>query len=201
MSVKKRIILLVTAAGFIASLLFSGAIFYELIEQPFFILDTELKEEANRAFYIIETNQLKPGTAAPPILDEFPTWLKIFENDSDKMLWQSKIAERVILPTVEPGSAKNKYADIFDNKIDFGQGNRKKAMFRTSAFELTMGQEKFAVQVALPMVKLKEEIQDLLLSILAGLVFSTLCLILISYFCCRKGIKTYWRDERSGPQY
>ena len=86
MTVKTRIMLFVAGAGFIASLLFSIVVFYELIEQPFAVLDSELTEEANRAVDIIKVNQkkLKMETLNPHILDTFPTWLKIYEQTVSK---------------------------------------------------------------------------------------------------------------------
>ena len=53
MTVRRRISLLVTGAGFVASLLFSLAVFAELVEQPFRILDVELEEEAHRAARLV----------------------------------------------------------------------------------------------------------------------------------------------------
>ena len=88
MSVKHRITLLVTAAGFIASLIFSLAIYYELIEQPFDVLDFELTEEANRAVKVLEDNNIKSDLESinPRILESFPTWLKIYGHDSERVL-------------------------------------------------------------------------------------------------------------------
>ena len=65
----------------------------------------------------------------------------------------------------------------------------KKAAFRTQTFERMANGEKIKVQVALPMVKLKEEIQELFIGIFAGLIFSTLALIIISYFVAGKILK------------
>jgi hypothetical protein len=57
MTVKTRITLFIVGAGFIASLLFSVVVFYELIEQPFELLDNILKEEAYRTVNIIVKEQ------------------------------------------------------------------------------------------------------------------------------------------------
>ena len=48
MTVKTRITLFIAGAGFIASLLFSVVVFFELVEQPIGILDDVLKEDRNR---------------------------------------------------------------------------------------------------------------------------------------------------------
>ena len=184
MSVKHRITLLVTAAGFIASLIFSLAIYYELIEQPFDVLDFELTEEANRAVKVLEDNNIKSDLESinPRILESFPTWLKIYGHDSERVLWHSKLAEQISIPAVKPGLASTVEAMLRDDKIDFGQDNRKKAAFRTRTFELMANGKKMVVQVALPMERLKEEIQDLIFGLIIGLLISTLALIIISYF-------------------
>ena len=49
--------------------------------------------------------------------------------------------------------------------------------------------KKLGVQVALPMVKLKEEIHDLVFGIIIGLTTSTLVLIVISYFMAGRILK------------
>ena len=194
MSIKYRIAILVTVAGFIASLLFSLVVFYELIEQPFEILDMELKEEANRAVNIIKINQ---GQSESEIMDtqilEFPTWLKIFENNSDRELWHSKAADQIGIPTVNPGPSATVDAVVLDDEINFGQDSDKKAAFRTRSFELMAGGKKVRVQVALPMVKLKNEIHELIFGLIAGLIFSTLVLIVISYFVAGKILKPIGR--------
>ena len=191
MSVKYRITLLVTAAGFIASLLFSAVILYESIEQPYAILDMELREETGRAVELIEINQEKSKLEAvnPHILDTFPTWLKIYKYNSERVLFKSKLADQISLPTLKPGLSTTVDAVVHDEKINFGQGRSNKAAFRTQTFERMANDKKIRVQVALPMVKLKEEIQELFIGIFAGLIFSTLALILISYFIADRILK------------
>ena len=191
MSIKYRISLFVTTAGFIASLLFSVILFFELIEQPFDLLDRELTEEASRAVKRIERAQIKSEqeNMDPHILDDFPTWLKIYKYDSEKVLLQSKLAEKISLPTVNPGLASSVDAVVLDNTLNLGQDRNKKAAFRTQAINFTTQWKKLTVQVALPMVKLKEEIQELVLGLIAGLIFSTLILVVISYFVAGRILK------------
>ena len=134
MSVKYRITILVTAAGFIASLLFSAVILYESIEQPYAILDMELREETGRAVEVIEINQKKSKleTINPHILDTFPTWLKIYEYNSGRVLFKSKLADQISLPTIKPGLATTVDAVVHDENINFGQGSSKKSSFQNS---------------------------------------------------------------------
>jgi two-component system OmpR family sensor kinase len=191
MTIKRRIMLFVTGAGFIASLLFSGVVFYELIEQPFDILDTQLEEEASRAIKMIE---MKQGGSKSAILnvaapETFSSWLKIYEQGSKRMLYQSELARQINLPPVKPGSSATAEAIVQDEKINLGQGNSQEVAFRIRTFEPIIDGKKLKVQIALSIVKLKDEIQELILGLVAGLVFSTLVLIVISYFVAGKILK------------
>ena len=191
MSIKYRITLLVTAAGFIASVLFSIVIFYELIEQPFYILDMELEEEANRAVKIIELNQSKADLALLnlPVFENFPSWVKIYEKGSERLIYQSELSKKINLPQVKSGSAANVKAMVPDDKINPGQNNSKKVPFRIRTFDAMTEGINLKVQVALPMNKLEEEIQELVLGLIAGLLFSSLALIVISYFVAGRILK------------
>ena len=195
MSIKYRIAILVTAAGFIASLLFTLVVYYELIEQPFEILDMELKEEADRAVEIVDDKNVDsyPKSIDPHILETFPTWLKIYEDSTEKVIWHSKVADQIDIPTVNPGPSATVDAVVRDDEINFGQDSDKKAAFRTRSFELVADGKKVRVQVALPMVKLKEETQELIFGLVAGLILSTLVLIVISYFVAGKILKPIGR--------
>ena len=53
MTVRQKISLLITAAGFVASLIFSGIILWEMMEQPLRIIDSELESTAQRAVRIL----------------------------------------------------------------------------------------------------------------------------------------------------
>lgn len=77
--------LLVAMTGFITNLLFFLVIFYELMEQPFDILDRVLSEEAHRAVEVAvaehNTPELSPVEAMNQ--DEYPFWLTIREQGTD----------------------------------------------------------------------------------------------------------------------
>jgi two-component system OmpR family sensor kinase len=191
MTVKRRIALFVAGAGFIASLLFSVVVFYELIEQPFDLLDMELEEEAHRAIKIIEMKQRESESTTfnPSTQEIFSSWLEIYEQDSDNTLYQSDLARLVKLPLVKPGSSTIVSAIVPPEQINLGQDNSQEVTFRIKTFTLTMDGRNLRVQIGLPMVKLKEEIQELILGLVAGLIFSCLALIAISYFVADKILK------------
>ncbi len=191
MTVKKRIMLFIACAGFITSLLFSVVVFCELIEQPFAILDKELKQEAYRAVRMIGLGQLE--SALPPVdsagYGSYPYWLKIYERDSGIILYQSNLAKLVNLPSVEPGSKDIASIVIPPQQIYLGQPKNNEATFRIRSFAITYAGRGFTVQIARSMFKLKDEIWELALGLVAGLIFSSMVLIVISYFVAGKILK------------
>ena len=190
MTVKRRIVLLVAGTGFIASLLFSVVVFYELIEQPFDLLDRKLEEEAHRAFKLIKMRKREscPVPISAVLHETPPSWLKIYEKGSPNVLYQSKLARLVELPPVEIGSSANASVVIPSDSIHLGQ-NGKKVPFRIKRFQWSLDGKEIVVQIGLPMLKLKEEIQELVLGLVAGLIFSSFALIVISHFVAGKILK------------
>jgi two-component system OmpR family sensor kinase len=188
MTVKTRITLFIVGAGFIVSLLFSVVVFYELIEQPFKLLDDVLKEEAYRTVRMIVKEQREsdsgPIDSLSQGLDQY--WIEIYEKDTRRILLRSGLAKRVKLSPVEPGSSAIVSTIIPIEQIDLDQDKDQKLTFRVRTFLITLNDGTFVVQIARPMEKLEEEIYDLVLGIFSGLVFSTLALIAISRFVTGK---------------
>ena len=188
MTVKRRISLLVAGAGFAASLLFSLAVFIELVEQPFQILDEELKEEALRAAHDVAA-RLKTGEPTEFHLEDGDVkelWLKVFDRTSGQLVYQSKFAESVDIGQIEPGAAKTMTMVLPTDVLDQGQKGQKEHTIRARMFSFNIEGNKLLVQIACTMNKLWEEIWDLILSLIAGLVLSSLILIAISHYVAGK---------------
>ncbi len=188
MTVKTRITLFIVGAGFFSSLLFSVVVFYELIEQPFKLLDSMLKEEAYETAAIIIKGQKEsepfPADAAPRPRKEY--WIEIYEAPQNKMLFRSDLAKAVKLPPIKPGSSAIATVALADGQLNREPGKNKETTFRTKTFAIELDGRALIVQIARPMEKLNEEIRDLGFGILAGLVFSTLALIAASRFVAGK---------------
>jgi two-component system OmpR family sensor kinase len=107
MTVKTRITFFVAGAGFIASLLFSLVVFLELVEEPIELLDTVLKEEAYGITGMLVNKQRDTKSApfafAPPAVYSY--WIRIYDQETDRMICQSKLAQSVALPQVAPGGS------------------------------------------------------------------------------------------------
>ncbi len=188
MTVKTRITLFITGTGIIASLLFSVVVFFEFIEQPFEFLDTVLKEEAYRRTSMIlkrqNASESAPLDSADHATDTY--WIKIYEQGTDRMLYQSGMARSVTLSPVDPGSSAIASVTIPPGQINLGQKDGRKVAFRVRSFLFTLEGRTFIVQIARPMERLEEEIWDLVIGIASGLILSTLALIAISRFVAGK---------------
>lgn len=186
MTVKTRITLFITGAGFIASLLFSVVVFFEFVEQPFELLDTVLKEEAYRITAMVLKGQRESESldASDYATDSY--WIKICEQDGDRMLYQSDMAKCVTLSPLNPGSSAIVRVPTPPGHIGVGQNDGRKLTFRVRTFRFPLEGRNFIVQIARPMEKLEEEIWDLVLSIGAGLIFSCMSLLVISHFTAAK---------------
>jgi len=182
MTVKTGITLYIVAAGLVSSLLFSVVVFIELIEQPFELLDTFLKEEAYRTTRMIETKQGEPESgpmdSVQKAMDKY--WIEIYEQGAQKMLFRSRLAKSVKLPAVKPGSSAVARPIDAHEKIKLDQDGSQDVPFRIRTFSIELNGRSFVVQIARPMEKLDEEIWDLVFGLVAGFIFSALALIAIS---------------------
>ena len=188
MTVKTRITLFIVGAGFISSLLFSIVVFYESIEQPFVLLDSQLKEEAYRTTGIFVKSQKKSDAK---LLESFLLeidryWIEIYDDAARKAIFQSNLATSVRLPQVNPGSKAIVRPLVSEKKNEAGQIRNQDMPFRVRTLSIELEGGSFIVQIARPMEKLNEEIWELLFGILAGLLFSALFLIAISRFLASK---------------
>ncbi len=188
MTVKTRITLFIVGAGLVSSLLFSVVVFYELLEQPFKLLDTVLKEEAYRATSMILKRQSTSESASLETVDHamYAYWIEIYEQGTNKMLYQSDLAKRVKLPPVNPRSRAIVKAVIPRGQIKPDQDRSQELTFRVRTVSIELDGRSFVVQIARTMEKLEEEIWEVVFGIVAGLIFSTLALIAISRFMAGK---------------
>ena len=188
MTVKTRITLFIVGAGLVSSLLFSVVVFYELLEQPFDLLDTLLKEEAYRTTSMILKKQNTSEAASLETVDKamHAYWIEIYEQGTNKMLYQSDLAKRVKLPQVNPRSRAIVKAVIPRGQIKPDQDRNRKLTFRIRSIPIELDGRPVVVKIARTMEKLEDEIWELVFGIVAGLLFSTLALIVISRFMAGK---------------
>jgi signal transduction histidine kinase len=179
MSVKTRIILYVVAAGIFTSFLFSVTVFFELIEQPFDLLDSFIEETAYSAADIYD-NELNNGSDISTInlLDNY--WVEIRSGTTNEVLYKNELARTAPLAFQNPGSTVTSGPIVQDPFSKWVQASGHKTPFRVRCFEIRRGNNVYYVQVARPMDRLEDEISELTWGILSGLLFSAVCLIAVS---------------------
>ena len=188
MTVRQKNSLLNTAAGFLSSLVFSCIILWEMIEQPFRIIDSELETVAQRAVGIVSKSEKKSWGKGDSILDD-PLfvgderyWLKIYDQNTGQPVYRSHLATLIDIPEPAPGSSATVSAIIPRGKIRLGQDRRNEVTFRVKGSKIVVDGRTFLVCVGRPMEKLEEEIWDIVIGVVSGLAFSVLLLTAISYF-------------------
>ena len=182
MTVRLKISLLITATGFVASLVFSGIILWEMTEQPLRIIDSELESTAQRAVRILSESDNNRTPDAPLFIGDERYWLKIDDQDTGKSIYRSRLAQLIGIPDLPPGYSTTVSLIIPREKIDLGQDRRNEVTFRVKKSEISAGGRTFLVSVGRPVEEIKEELWDIVVGVGSGLIFSTLLLMVASYF-------------------
>ncbi len=180
MTVRKKIALLITAAGFGASLIFSAIILWQMLEQPRRIIDAELLAVAKRAVQIVD-KRLRQGQA-PAFVGDDGYWLKIYLKGKKKPLYQSKLAKIIKLPEPRVNSSITVSRTIPRTRIELGQDDENEVTFRMRTFVIAGGGREFIVCAARPVEVIIEELWDTAVGVLSSLLFSSLLLLAASYF-------------------
>lgn len=188
MTVRQEISLLITAAGFFASLVFSGIILWEMIEQPVRIIDAELETVARRAVGIVSGNERRgwkqwgSKRGNPLLLGDDRYWLEIYDENAGKAIYRSHLATLIDIPDMAPGSRATVSVIIPRETIPLGQDRRNEVTFRIRASKVVLDGRAFVVRIGRPMEKLEEEIWDIVIGVVSGLAFSLMLLMASSYF-------------------
>ena len=182
MTVRLKISLLITATGFVASLVFSGIILWEMTEQPLRIIDSELESTAQRAVRILSESDNNRTPEAPLFIGDERYWLKVDDQHTGQSIYRSRLAQLIEIPDLPPGYSTTVSLIIPREKIDLGQDRRNEVTFRVKKSEISAGGRTFLVSVGRPVEEIKEELWDIVVGVASGLVFSTLLLMVASYF-------------------
>ncbi|MBM9613560.1 HAMP domain-containing histidine kinase [Desulfobulbus rhabdoformis] len=184
MTVQTRIMLFIVGSGFLASLLFSLVVFYEMVEQPFNLLDTVLHEEGTRVVRSLvdspETSMTERGRQNLGI-DQY--WIEIRGAANNSLIFRSKLAEDIPLVALPSGSVAIVHPQIIQEQP---LSKTTPPVLRMTSFLVERAGQHFRVQIGRPMEKLHEEIGEVVYGLLAGLIFSTLVLCAVSRWVAKK---------------
>ncbi len=190
MSVRRKIALLITVAGFVSSLVFSIVILWEMMEQPFRIMDSDLATAARTALDMIGS---APNTGGNPdghsrvstYAGDNHYWIKIYRQDTGALVYQSVMAGRIHIQEPDTDAGVTMKITMPENKaaqIQAGTTGTDRVTFRVKKFFMDSGGQNFRICAGRPMEKLAEELWDIFVGLAAGLVFSVLVLMGLSYF-------------------
>ena len=191
MNIRNKITLWITGAGLLAGMLFSIVIFFELIEQPYKLLDAELDSQAHTllAGFRSQNNILVPGADMATLngLSRLH-WLKIF-NEEQAVIYASPLAQVTNLPLKTESGGYTVRATIPGETSALKQSGNNEVPFRVRVFSIPVQGREYLIQIARPMEKLQEEIDDLIMAIAIGLMLYTVILLLFGYFAAGRILK------------
>ena len=186
MKIRNKITLWITGAGLLAGLLFSAIISYELVEQPYALLDADLDSQAHMLFSLLFTGDTH-GTVNinKGLLDRLGQhyWLQI-DTQSGKTFYLSSLARTVEIVLDRRRERYNTIGKIADRT----RGNTK-PVFRVRHFQLMHNGQQYGVWIARPMERLHEELVDLAIAIVIGLVGYTIFLLCFGYYAAGQILK------------
>ena len=189
MKIRYRIILWIVGTGLLTSLVFSGVVFFEMLEQPYDLLDSQIDRRVDLLATQLQTPVTPDGLDALFRSDP-QLWIRVADVKGHT-IWQSTLAGQAGLPlrrqeggyTVRlripsnQGKGPVRYLEADDDK-DLSD----EIAFRMKERDIVIDAVTYRVQVALPMVKLDEEIRELVGALILGMVASTLLLVLLSNY-------------------
>ncbi len=188
MKIRNKITLWITGAGLVAGLLFSVVISYEMIEQPFELLDSELDSQAHTLLAGLDPRDERTvAQSETTMLDSLGRlyWLKVY-NGSQELIYSTAMTKYVDLLLKRNGKGYNISAVIPQGTAALEQDDSNEVTFRVRVFTIPFRGQNYLVQIARPMEKLQEEIIDLVISITVGLLLFTITLLLAGYFVAGK---------------
>ena len=192
MKIRNRITLWITASGLVASLLFSLVVSYEMIEQPYDLLDEELDIQAHTLISGLEpqSGKLQRDLTENTMLSSLtrPYWIKIF-NEQQELIYASDMVRFTDLP-LDPKRSRYTVSTTMPAKtINLEQDDNDEVAFRVRIFTIPVAGHSYLVQIARPIEKLDEEIFDLLISLLIGLACSAAVMVGLGYYVSGRILK------------
>ena len=182
MTIRLKISLLITLAGFVASLVFSFIILWEMSEQPYQIIDSELESMGMRMVENVNKGDKSIIHETSQYIDDEKYWLKVSDWDTGESIYQSKMADLIDIPERKPGFSNTVSLNISKEIIDFDQNRHNEVNFRVKSFIIDLGGQTYLVSIAHTMEDLEDELFDIFVGVASGLAVSVLLLGIISYF-------------------
>ncbi len=191
MKIRNKITLWITGAGMVAGLLFSVVVSYDMIEQPYELLDAELSSQAQTLLIGIapvagKIEQTPDNLMLKSIGKLY--WFKMYDQQG-KLIFGSSMTQFADLPIRIKKKGYNISAEIPRSAANIDQDDSNEVTFRVRVFFAPFNGYTYRLQIARPMEKLEEEYTDLAISIPIGLIVFALALVPLGYFVAGKIIE------------
>ncbi len=190
MKIKTKISLWITGAGVLVSLIFSLIVFYEMSEQIWRQLDNELKVTIRNVYRMVKNSAIEDAgkNAIHPsfFIDSNRYWVQVWQGE--KLIYSSKLAKIIDLPIDFEHKKTTSGITIPKTTINLHQDRWNEVTFRIRRSKIPAhgSSPEYRIQAAIPMEKLDEEIKDISLIILLGLMLSCILFLSISYFLAER---------------
>jgi two-component system OmpR family sensor kinase len=190
LKIRQKIVLWITGAGVLVSLVFSTIVFLAMIEQPYRLIDNELSTVSQFVMrFALPTGEMPEGmknTNTPINSKEY--WIKIF-NAHQTVVYQSELTRYVDLPLYDKHSGYTVRTTIPSKHLRLNQDKENEVTFRVRRFRVPVQGGTYIVQIGKPIEKLDEEILETIKGIAFGLITAMLLLVVLSYLIAGKVLK------------
>jgi len=190
LKIRQKIALWITGAGVLVSLVFSTIVFLAMMDQPYRLIDDELKTASHVAMRLA----LPAGEQPEVIKNDNPPfnskqyWIKIF-NDRKTVVYQSELTRYVDLPLYDKHSGYTVKRTIPKERLKLHQDENNEVTFRVRRFRVPVQGGTYVVQIGKPIEKLDEEILEIIKGIALGLITAMLLLVFLSYLIAGRVLK------------
>jgi signal transduction histidine kinase len=191
MRIRHKIALWVTGAGLITSLVFSLVTFWEMREQPYKVLDSELETTVGVLVGLLDQNQNPHDMVQAKIRSIFSNryWIKVYDQNRH-LVYQSDLATFVDIPLHNRGDdGYTVRTHIPMDRIYLHQDRQDEVTFRVRVIDAVSAGVPYLIQIAKPIEELDEELSDLMLALGVGMAASTALLVILSYLVAGRIVK------------
>lgn len=182
MKIRWKITLWISFTILIAAIIFSTFVFLEMIEQPYYLIDAELKNMA-RILFDEYRNQSGPALvfnekSLPNPPDNY--WIKLTDS-AGKTLYSSTLTQYTDIPLLQARRSYNIENTIPRERISIGQDAHDEVMFRVRVAKAQINDHDYTLVIAKPIEELEEEMLELFREFGAILATIFICGLLFSY--------------------
>jgi two-component system, OmpR family, sensor kinase len=182
MKIRKKITLWISGTALLSTIVFSSIIFWELVEEPFKLIDKEIQHMAETLAGRIKNagsdRDALDLSCMPYTLDDY--WV-VAKNDQGKVLYRSKLTEFTDLFVANEQSRYLIEKHIPKSKIWLKQDKKDDVLFRVMVVHETINGRSMEIRIAKPIEDLEEELIELAIVIGITLFTCVLIIFLLSY--------------------